>query len=103
MKNRDGRMNDVIEYCRDRLHIRHDLDVIVTECCLKQDGAWGWTYDMDDKEIEVEIEQSLSLRDKMITLCHEMVHVKQYSEGRDADEDEAYGLEEVLYNEFTRQ
>ena len=96
-------MNDVIEYCRARLDIRHDLDVIVTECCLKQDDAWGWTYDMYDKQIEVEIEQSLSLRDKMITLCHEMVHVKQYSEGLDADEDAAYRLEEVLYNEFTRQ
>lgn len=94
--------DSIIAFCIDRLSIRKDLDVIVTECCLKHDNAMGWTYDVHENEIDIEIDVNLDKSDKLLTLCHEMVHVLQYSEGRDANEHEAYKLENKLYKEYKR-
>jgi hypothetical protein len=60
----------------------------------------GWTYDIVDGEVDIEIDKNLSTYDKIVTLCHEMVHVRQFSENRVADEKEAVSLEKQLYNEY---
>jgi len=37
-----------------------------------------------------------------ITLCHEMVHAKQFAMGLKPNEDEAVGLEQILYDGFIK-
>jgi Zn-dependent peptidase ImmA (M78 family) len=92
---------DIVEFCRDTLNIRHDLDIIVVETsCLEQEGAMGWTYNIQDGEIDIEIDKNLSFQDKILTLCHEMVHAWQFSQDRKSDEDEALKLETELYNKY---
>ena len=91
---------DIVNFCRDALGIRHDLAIIVSECCLKHEGAMGWTYDMHDNEIDIEIDESLGFQDKIITLCHEMVHAWQFSQGKESNEEEALKLELELYNKY---
>ena len=90
----------IVGYCRDHLYIRHDLDIIITECCLKHDGALGWCYDIHEGEIDIELDMNQSIESKALTLCHEMVHAWQFSQDRESCEDEAKKLEEVLYNGY---
>jgi hypothetical protein len=60
----------------------------------------GWTYTIHDGEIDIEIDKNLSFQDKILTLCHEMVHAWQFSQDRESDEEEALKLEVKLYNEY---
>ena len=41
-------------------------------------GYEGTCIDTDDREYEIEVNKNQSLEDLCVTLCHEMVHVKQY-------------------------
>jgi len=91
---------DIVNFCSEKLRIRYDLDIIVTECCLKHDNAMGWTYTTHDGEIDIEIDKNLPFQDKILTLCHEMVHAWQFSQDRESDEKEALKLETELYNEY---
>lgn len=95
-------LSDVVDYCSVSLGIvEYDVEIVVTECCLKHDNAMGWCYDVVDGEIDIEIEQSLSPEKKILTLCHEMVHARQACRGDDTFcEDEANKLEEKLYDGY---
>jgi hypothetical protein len=95
-------LDDVKNYCIDQLGLfEYDIDIIITECCLKHDRAMGWCYDVHDGEIDIEIEETLSPDKKIITLCHEMVHARQACRGDESFcEDEANGLEQELYDGY---
>lgn len=96
---------DIALFCRHKLNIPNDINITIHECCLKEDNVMGWCYDDYDEECgyDIELEQTLDPVDAAETLCHEMVHIKQYSEGRDADEEEAEKLETILYKEWRNQ
>ncbi len=94
---------DIVNFCSEKLKIRYDLDIIVTECCLKHDNTMGWTYDLFEDEIDIEIDKNLSFNDKILTLCHEMVHAWQFSQGRESNEEEAMKLEKELYNKYKEE
>jgi len=55
------------------------LDINVEIKKLTGDAV-GWCLMCDDagKEFEIEVSKDLTLKDFVTTLCHEMVHVKQY-------------------------
>ena len=36
----------------------------------------------------------------MLTFCHELIHWKQYQDGEEFDEEEAYTGETELYNQY---
>ena len=93
---------DIAAFCRDRLQIPIDININIHECCLKEDSVMGWCYDDYDEEhgYDIELEVTLDPVDAAETLCHEMVHIKQFSEGKDADEEEAEKLETILYKEW---
>jgi predicted metallopeptidase len=63
----------------------------------------GWTYTIHDGEIDIEIDKNLSFQDKILTLCHEMVHAWQFSQGRESNEEEAMKLEKELYNKYKEE
>lgn len=96
------KLDEVKNYCINLLGLQdYDIDIIITECCLKHDNTMGWCYDIHDGEIDIEIEETLSIDKKIITLCHEMVHARQACRGDDAFcEIEANELEGELYNGF---
>jgi hypothetical protein len=98
-------LGDVAAFCMEKLGIIEcDVDIHITECCLKDDNALGWCYDMLDGAIDIELEESLDDPTKILTLCHEMVHVRQAYRGDEKFcEREANKLEKELYDEFTQK
>ena len=47
----------------------------------EKEGAFGWCMDEGDKEYTVTVDSSQDLPTLLQTVCHEMVHVKQYARG----------------------
>ena len=77
-----------------------DIEVIPTD--LTEDNVFGWTTYNNDQH-EIEIHDTLSEKDFITTLIHELIHVDQNVRGLldDAErEEEAYSLEHTLTNQF---
>ena len=68
---------ETVNFCIKKLMPRVrtlDIEVKLTNC-----DAYGYCCMTDNhKTFELEIRKSLSLYDLVSTICHEMVHVKQY-------------------------
>ena len=77
-----------------------DIEVIHTD--LTEDNVFGWTLENNDQN-EIEIHDTLSEKDFITTLIHELIHVDQNVRGLRDDtqrEEEAYSLEHTLTNQF---
>ena len=77
-----------------------DIEVIPTD--LTEDNVFGWTTYNNDQH-EIEIHDTLSEKDFITTLIHELIHVDQNVRGLLDDEErekEAYSLEHTLTNQF---
>ena len=77
-----------------------DIEVIPTD--LTEDNVFGWTLENNDQN-EIEIHDTLSEKDFITTLIHELIHVDQNVRGLRDDterENEAYSLEHTLTNQF---
>ena len=77
-----------------------DIEVIPTD--LTEDNVFGWTTFNNDQH-EIEIHDTLSEKDFITTLIHELIHVDQNVRGLRDDterENEAYSLEHTLTNQF---
>ena len=81
----------VINFCVEKLMPRmKDLNITVRLVDLSKTDAYGFcTADPEGdatrgdrpREFELEIHKNMSLRKVLETVCHEMVHVKQYARG----------------------
>ena len=91
---------DIASFCLDRLNIPKNINITISQCCLKEDNTWGWCYDDEDNDYDIELEATLDPVDLAETLCHEMVHIRQFSNDQEANEEEAGQLESILYNEW---
>ena len=77
-----------------------EIEVIPTD--LTEDNVFGWTTFNNDQH-EIEIHDTLSEKDFITTLIHELIHVDQNVRGLLDDtkrEEEAYSLEHTLTNQF---
>jgi hypothetical protein len=67
-----------VHWCLKKFLPRHrTLDIDIQIKSLKG-AAYGWCMQEDDREYVIEIERKLSMFEFVGTLCHEMVHLKQY-------------------------
>lgn len=89
----------IVEHCRKELNIPFETEVDIVKADLTVEDVKGWCYGADGEYV-IELEKSLDDDELLITLCHEMVHVKQYSDGKNADEGEAYELEGILATSY---
>jgi hypothetical protein len=48
---------------------------------MTNDVNYGYACHIDDDDYEIDVKRSLRMRDMLITVAHEMVHVKQYVKG----------------------
>ena len=79
-----------------------DIEVIPTD--LTEDNVFGWTLENNDQN-EIEIHDTLSEKDFITTLIHELIHVDQNVRGLRDDtqrENEAYKLEKRLADDFEK-
>ena len=109
---------DVASFCYNELipRIRKcDIEINIK----KMKGYEGTCIDTDDREYEIEVNKDQSLENLCVTICHEMVHVKQYVRKElysDVNfyktreeylnlpwEVEAYEKQEILFKKWTGQ
>ena len=45
------------------------------------DDNYGYCCNLEDNEYEIEVKRDLKLRTLLTTIAHEMIHVKQYTQG----------------------
>lgn len=75
----------------------------------------GNVVECEDNEYEIDIKRNMKQRDMLITLAHELMHVKQYELGELTQkseahldywdrpcEKEAHGAEDALFDEWAR-
>ena len=74
-------VEDVSSWCvRELLPKFRTLDIKIEMTNCMKDGAYGYALDSNDRNVfELEIARGLKLFDLITTVCHEMVHVKQYA------------------------
>jgi hypothetical protein len=74
---------NVIYYMITKLMPRlRNIEIEVQLKKMNEDTAVGYCMMGDDKrQYEIEVSKDLSIKDFVMTLCHEMVHVKQYVRG----------------------
>jgi len=69
--------SEVVHWCVKKLLPR--LQKLEVEVAIKDTKELeGYCVQCDDREYEIGIKRGLSLYDLIATICHEMVHVKQY-------------------------
>lgn len=122
--------SDVIEFCIEKLMPRmKTLYISVDLVDELQDDAVGYIDCIDSRQFDIEILNNVSIEEFITSICHEMVHVKQYARGETKDvnsftkswkgeeyiaafstvaeymnfpwEKEAYGLQEELFQQFS--
>ena len=102
-KIRPRLVQQVYQFMVDREPLLKDVPVIVHHRRLAAEGVSGWQYREDD-EFMIEIDRSLSRKDYIKTLIHELVHVRQDLTNMNNEwwrETEAYALEFIYYHDFT--
>lgn len=52
---------------------------------MSNDSNYGYVCYLDNNDYEIDVKRSLRMRDMLITLAHELVHVKQYVKGEMPD------------------
>ena len=83
------RIKSIIEFCHKKLMPKmHDIEIDVKLRKFNpNEDACGFCLSVDGprpdrpREFEIEIDSSMKLRRLLETVCHEMVHVKQYARG----------------------
>tara|TARA_Y100001937_G_C7076526_1_gene310883 strand:+ start:402 stop:797 length:396 start_codon:yes stop_codon:yes gene_type:complete len=110
-------INDVVYFCINRLMPKmKTLDIEIQVNNIKG-GAVGYCMmGENNRTFELEVDKKLDTEEMITTVCHEMVHVKQYARNElgidDYDPDaslnpanfpyekEAYELQEILLREY---
>ena len=73
-------LEDIVDFCKKELKIPQEILVSVEVEDISEDNVKGWTVDSaEDDEYDIEIDTGLSFKETILTLCHEMVHVLQFS------------------------
>lgn len=57
-----------------------DLEISL-EDSLKKEGAYGFCEEVEKREFVITVDKTVSLRNMIATLAHEMVHMKQHIKG----------------------
>ena len=90
----------VYDFFIERYEIASDVEVFHTN--LRDENAVGFT-EVNGEEQFVQVCNTLDEKEFVTTLLHELVHVVQNEKGMIDEterEEEAYRMEEILYNEF---
>ena len=90
----------VYEFFTESYEISSDVEIFATN--LRDENALGFT-EVNGEEQFVQVHNDLTKEEHVKTILHELVHVHQNEWGVNDEterEEEAYRLEEVLYNNY---
>lgn len=78
-KNQRKYAKSMAHFCIKKFLPRHKtLDIEINLKRMSKDENYGYCSQLDERDFEIEVKRSLSMRNMLTTLAHEMVHVKQY-------------------------
>ena len=78
-KSKQDKIISMVEFCIEKLMPRMNcLNIDIKLTSIKGD-AEGYCLRETDRDFEIEVDSSLTLRKMLETVAHEMVHVKQYA------------------------
>ena len=96
----------VVSWCKDQLGLC-DIDDLVIDIRIEDLGdCWGYCeQELDTNNFVVAVDPTQSLRDFVMTVVHEMVHVKQYVNNKwwGDGEEEAWALQELLTDRLWKE
>ena len=84
----------------------NEVDIEVNQCDLCDENSFGFCQIDGHGEFLIQIHNDLTIDEYIITLIHELVHVKQTLTGlKDYDrrEEEAVIWEKILFQEYTQK
>tara|TARA_Y100000992_G_scaffold148558_1_gene99023 strand:- start:1304 stop:1705 length:402 start_codon:yes stop_codon:yes gene_type:complete len=108
-------VNDVAYWCVNKLMPRmKKLDIEIQINNLKNNAVGYCMMQDDNRTYEIEVDKKLDIEEMIVTVCHEMVHVKQYARNELGINDkndgqnyfdlpyekEAYELQEILLKQY---
>jgi hypothetical protein len=111
-------VSQVAYWCISRLMPRLKKIEIDIQLNNLKDGAVGYCMMTDNnRTFEIEVDKKLNIGEMIVTICHEIVHVKQYvrnelgindnNDGQDyynlSYEKQAYELQETLSEQFIKE
>ena len=101
-KNERVIVEKTINWCIERLNLTrfHNLKLNVKLGPIEE--CYGYCHQIEDREYIIAVDNKQSLRNFIMTLIHEMIHIKQYLNGKwfGDGEYEAEYLEEALTDEL---
>jgi len=78
-------VEDIIDFCIKKLipELYHGISIDVSFSNLKAQKKEGYAFchDIDDLMFDIELDRDLSRSNMISTLCHELVHIKQFARG----------------------
>ena len=78
-KSKQEKITSMVEFCIDKLMPKmNSLNIEVKLTSIPGD-AEGYCLRESNRDFEIEVDSSLTLRKMLETVAHEMVHVKQYA------------------------
>ena len=80
-KKKTSLIRKVIEYMMNELKLKNIfIDVEVSNLFVNE-KAYGFCSCQNVNEFLIELDQTLNVQELIETICHEMIHVKQYATG----------------------
>ena len=80
-KRKRALVESVAEFMVQQLLPRHrtlDIEIILSNL-MKESGVCGFCNAYTDREFMIELDKTLDHYDLIETICHEMIHLKQYA------------------------
>lgn len=78
---------DVVSWCLNKMLPRYRTIEVNVEFEKNLGEAYGYCLQEDKREYTITIKKGLGLFDMISTICHEMVHLKQYVKGELREKD----------------
>ena len=90
-------IRQVIEYMLKALNLKNIFIDVEISNLFQNENAFGFCLCYTPTEFLIELDQSLSSCDLIETICHEMIHVKQYATGELVEKGEKILYRNCLY------
>ena len=90
-------IRQVIDYMMKALNLKNIFIDVEISNLFQNEKAYGFCLSYTPTEFLIELDQSLPLYELIETICHEMIHIKQYATGELVEKGEKILYRNCLY------
>ena len=98
--NRKNRVltSSIVHFMLEKLELNNITLDIEFSNILRDEYALGFSSKNTDNEFSIELDRNLDFNDLLETICHEMIHIKQYVNGELIEQNGQTIYKNILYN-----